>query len=111
MLRNFTYDPACNVMLLSFVMLHTFEDFKVFYFVVEESVIFLLQKSSNTKTESTYPIGHLENNENKDFMETQKISEAVKMVPSDHTTTYNGGIFSSASTSSLSPSRYLELWI
>ncbi|XP_076959351.1 uncharacterized protein LOC143635385 isoform X1 [Bidens hawaiensis] len=63
-------------------------------------------KSSNTKTESTYPIGHLENNENKDFMETQKISEAVKMVPSDHTTTYNGGIFSSASTSSLSPSRY-----
>ncbi|KAK1423647.1 hypothetical protein QVD17_18953 [Tagetes erecta] len=43
---------------------------------------------------------------NKDSMDTQKINEAVTMVPSDHTTTNKGGMFSSASTSSFSPSRY-----
>ncbi|KAF5779231.1 hypothetical protein HanRHA438_Chr12g0568271 [Helianthus annuus] len=62
-------------------------------------------KSSDTKTENTPPIGHSNNHENKDFMETQ-INEAAKMVPGDHTTTNNGGMFSSASTSLLSPSRY-----
>ncbi|KAI7729146.1 hypothetical protein M8C21_007189 [Ambrosia artemisiifolia] len=43
---------------------------------------------------------------NKDFRETQKVTEAVTMVPSGRTTANNGGMFSSASTSSLSPSRY-----
>ncbi|KAI3824366.1 hypothetical protein L1987_05824 [Smallanthus sonchifolius] len=92
-------------------------------------------KSSDIKSENSHPIGHrnddgylpptksptvggikMGNNFafydsstlllNKDFMETQKINEAVTMVPSDHTTTNNGGMFSSASTSSFSPSRY-----
>ncbi|KAI3813914.1 hypothetical protein L1987_18649 [Smallanthus sonchifolius] len=63
-------------------------------------------KSSDTKAENSHPIDRWNDHENKDFTETQKINEAVKTVPCGHTTTNNGGMFSSASTSSFSPSRY-----
>lgn len=87
-------------------MLHTFEVCKLFFFIIEESVLLLWQKSGDTKDENTHPIGQWNDHENEDFMETQKINDTVKMVPSGHTTTNNGGMFSSASTSSFSPLRY-----
>ncbi|KAL8200211.1 hypothetical protein R6Q57_011550 [Mikania cordata] len=62
-------------------------------------------KSSDKKVENTRPYGLWNDFENKDFMETQKNNEAVKMVPSGQTAN-NGGMFSSASTPSFSPSRY-----
>ncbi|XP_021987192.1 uncharacterized protein LOC110883849 isoform X2 [Helianthus annuus] len=74
-------------------------------------------KSRELKAENSHPAGHWNDNSylpptkspivlNKDFRETQKVNEAVTMVPSGHTMTNNGGMFSSASTSSFSPSRY-----
>ncbi|KAK9074926.1 hypothetical protein SSX86_003245 [Deinandra increscens subsp. villosa] len=63
-------------------------------------------KLSDTKAENTRPIGHSNDHENKDFMEPQKINEVVRMVSSGHATTNDGGMFSSASTSSFSPLRY-----
>ncbi|KAK1439356.1 hypothetical protein QVD17_05172 [Tagetes erecta] len=63
-------------------------------------------KSADAKAENPYPVGQWNDHENEDFMETQKINDTVKMVPSGHTITNNGGMFSSASTSSFSPLRY-----
>ncbi|KAM0067544.1 hypothetical protein Hdeb2414_s0002g00062491 [Helianthus debilis subsp. tardiflorus] len=74
-------------------------------------------KSRELKAENSQPAGHWNDNSylpptkspivlNKDFRETQKVNEAVTMVPSGHTMTNNGVMFSSASTSSFSPSRY-----
>lgn len=105
------------------------------FFAVEEWVLFLLQKLSDTKTENSHPIGHwndhgyppqtksqsdgiMMGNEsnsssrlvlNKDFMESQNINGAVKMTPSGQTAKNNGVMmshFTSAYATSFSPSRY-----
>lgn len=70
-----------------------------------------LTEGTKMENESTYNPSTLV--VNKDFirnvvdpMETQKINGAVKMVPSAHTVTNNGGMMSQFSSASVSPSRY-----